>query len=156
MMLLLNFSLTKYGSEPYQTELKYKSQDNVHLFWPLLGSKETAKLLKLVVKMANEAVLIFALYKLSDFPAALFGFWPSEFNENKNHMMQCWAHFLPQVAKSRCPPQMILPFSITGKHLTKAHWGHTQTENILAKSNSQLCFAQIFTLKLIRRAIQTI
>lgn len=44
MMLLLNFSLTKYGSEPYQTELKHKSQDNMHLFWPLLGSKETAKL----------------------------------------------------------------------------------------------------------------
>lgn len=72
MMLLLNFSLTKYGSEPHQTELRYKSQDKVQLFWPLLGSKETAELLKLVVKMANEAVLIFALYKLSDFPAALF------------------------------------------------------------------------------------
>jgi len=87
---------------------------------------------------------------------SLCGFWPSEFNENKNHMMQRWAHFLLQVTKSRRPPKMILPLSITGKHLTKAHWGHTQTENILSKSNSQLCFAQIFTLKLIRRAIQTI
>lgn len=42
----------------------------MQLFWLLLGLRETARHLKLIIKIANEAVLIFALYKLPDFPAA--------------------------------------------------------------------------------------
>lgn len=105
-------SLTKYGSEPYQTDLKYKSQDNVHLFWPLLGSKETAKFLKLVVKMVRLYLSLLFINCLISMQLSLCDFWPSEFNENKSHMMQHWGHFFPFVTKSRHPQKMILPLTL--------------------------------------------
>lgn len=113
---------------------------------------------KFTMKIANEAVLIFALYKLSDFPAAHPGyFWPWVFNENEKHNA-ILGPFAPLSYQTQMSLEMTLPLLIKGKcsALTKAHGGQSKTENIFLKSNIQFCFAQIFTVKLIRRAVQII
>lgn len=82
--------------------------------------------------MHNKAVFIFA-FKLSDFHAAECDFWPSEFNENKSHMMQHWGHFFLQVTKSRHPQKMILPLALQESISPKLMGAQFQTEKILSK-----------------------